>query len=105
VGRTPDEARRAGLDVIEVTADLATSAKGYVADAAGHATIVVDRATRALAGAFVAGPGASEAIHLAVLAVKLGTPLEVLADTITAFPTTTRVLAGTFPEALAALDT
>ena len=105
VGLTPDEARRAGLDAIEVTADLATSAKGYVADATGHATIVVDRATRALAGAFVAGPGASEAIHLAVLAVKLGTPLEVLADTITAFPTTTRVLAGTFPEALAALDT
>jgi pyruvate/2-oxoglutarate dehydrogenase complex dihydrolipoamide dehydrogenase (E3) component len=104
VGLTLDDARRAGLDVFEETADLATSAKGYVADAAGHATIVVDRGKRTLAGAFVAGPGASEAIHLAVLAVKARTPLEILADTITAFPTTTRVLAGTFAAALAALD-
>ena len=33
----------------------------------------------------------SEAIHEAVLAVKLQTPLSVLADTIHAFPTVARV--------------
>lgn len=104
VGLTVEAARDAGLDAFEETADLATTVKGYVADAAGHATIVVDRSSRTLVGAFVAGPGASEAIHLAVLAVKTRTPLEVLADTITAFPTTSRVLASTFPAALAALD-
>ena len=103
VGMTVEEARRAGLDAFEETVDLGTSARGYVADAQGHCTIVVDRGSRALAGAFVAGPGASEAIHLAVLAVKLRTPLEVLADTITAFPTTSRALASTFPAALARL--
>ena len=75
-----------------------------MADAQGHATIVVDRGSRTLVGGFIAGPGASEAIHLAVLAVKARTPLEVLADTITAFPTTSRVLGSTFPAALAALD-
>ena len=103
VGLTVEEARRAGLDAFEQTADLATTVKGYVADAAGHATIVVDRGTRTIVGAFLAGPGASEAIHLAVLAVKTRTPLEVLADTIAAFPTTSRVLASTFPAALEAL--
>jgi pyruvate/2-oxoglutarate dehydrogenase complex dihydrolipoamide dehydrogenase (E3) component len=104
VGLTVEEAQRAGLDAFEQTADLATTARGYVADAAGHASIVVDRGSRTIVGAFIAGPGASEAIHLAVLAVKTRTALDVLADTIAAFPTTSRVLAGTFPAALRALD-
>ena len=39
----------------------------------------------------MAGPGVSETIHEAVLAVKLQTPLSVLADTIHAFPTVARV--------------
>jgi pyruvate/2-oxoglutarate dehydrogenase complex dihydrolipoamide dehydrogenase (E3) component len=104
VGMTVEEARRAGLDAFEETVDLATSAKGYVADARGHATVVADRDTRTVVGAFIAGPGASEAIHLAVLAVKARTPLAVLADTITAFPTTSRVLGGAFAAAFATLD-
>ncbi len=104
VGLTVEEARRAGLDAFEETADLATTVRGYVADTGGHATIVVDRGSRTLVGAFIAGPGASEAIHLAVLAVKARTELAVLADTIAAFPTTSRVLAGTFPAALARID-
>jgi pyruvate/2-oxoglutarate dehydrogenase complex dihydrolipoamide dehydrogenase (E3) component len=99
VGLQLDQARAEGLDVFEKTADLATSAKGYAAEAIGHATIVVDRRARTLAGAFLAGPGAAEAIHLAVLAVKARTPIEVLADTITAFPTTARVMGGLFVEA------
>ena len=103
VGLTGDGARRAGLDAFEETTDLATSAKGYVTDAAGHCTVVVDRGSQTVVGAFIAGPGASEAIHLAVLAVKTRTPLAVLADTITAFPTTSRVLGTTFTAALATL--
>src|SRR4051794_6143045 len=43
VGMTVDEARAAGLDAVEYSEELATSAKGYVADATGHVTIVVDR--------------------------------------------------------------
>jgi len=103
VGMTGEEARRAGLDAFEESIDLATSAKGYVADAGGHCTVVVDRGSRTIVGAFIAGPGASEAIHLAVLAVKIRTPLAVLADTITAFPTTSRVLGTAFTAALATL--
>jgi pyruvate/2-oxoglutarate dehydrogenase complex dihydrolipoamide dehydrogenase (E3) component len=99
VGLTTDEARAAGHDAVEYSEDLGKTAKGYVADAAGHVTIVVDRATRLLLGAFIAGPGASEAIHEAVLAIRTQTPIDVLADTLHAFPTTARVLGTVFVNA------
>jgi len=104
VGLTLDQATGAGFDAFEEVADLATTAKGYVAEASGHVTIVVDRRARTLRGAFIAGPAASEAIHEAVLALKTQTPLEVLADTIHAFPTTARVMGGLFVQALRRLD-
>jgi dihydrolipoamide dehydrogenase len=105
VGLLVEQAKEEGMDAFELTADLATSAKGYVTEAAGHATIVVDRGSATLVGAFLAGPGASEAIHMAVLAVKTRTPIAVLADTITAFPTTARVMGGLFVEAQRKLGT
>jgi dihydrolipoamide dehydrogenase len=104
VGLTLEQATEAGHDAFEEVADLGTTAKGYVAEASGHVTIVVDRKTRALVGAFIAGPAASEAIHEAVLAVKTKTPIDVLADTIHAFPTTARVMGGLFSQALQTLD-
>ena len=104
VGLTLDQAIKAGYDAFEEFADLATSPKGYVAEASGHVTIVVDRKSRALVGAFIGGPAASEAIHEAVLAVKARVSMEVLADTIHAFPTTARVMGGLFSQALDKLD-
>jgi pyruvate/2-oxoglutarate dehydrogenase complex dihydrolipoamide dehydrogenase (E3) component len=99
VGLTLDEAREAGHAAAEYTQDLALTAKGYVADAVGHVTVIVDRSRRELLGAFIAGPGAAEAIHEAVLAIKTRTSLDVLADTIHAFPTTARVLGSLLVEA------
>jgi dihydrolipoamide dehydrogenase len=96
-----EEAREQGLDAEELTQDLATTSKGYVAEAEGHITIVVDRGSGTLLGAFAAGPGVSEMIHEAVLAVKLRTPLAVLADTLHAFPTAARVMGSLFVEAAA----
>jgi dihydrolipoamide dehydrogenase len=104
VGMTVDEARAAGHDPKEYTEDLGKTAKGYVADATGHVTIVVDKGTRQLLGAFMAGPGASEAIHEAVLAIKTRTTIDVLADTLHAFPTTARVLGTAFMSAARDLD-
>ena len=104
VGLSLEQALAAGHDAFEEVADLATSAKGYVAEATGHVTIVVDRSTRTLLGASLAGPGASEVIHEAVLAIKTNTTLDVLADTIHAFPTTARVMGGLFTEATRHLD-
>ncbi len=99
VGLQLEKARERGFDAIEETTDYATSAPGYIAEAAGHVTIVVDRRERLLLGAFIAAPGAAEAIGEAVLAIKTRTPLDVLADTIHPFPTTVRVLGGLFAKA------
>lgn len=96
VGMLLEEAKKAGHDAIERTIDIGTSAKGFVTKSGGHVTLVVDRADGQLLGAFVAGPGASEVIHEAVLAIKARIPIEVLADTIHAFPTTARVMGTLF---------
>jgi pyruvate/2-oxoglutarate dehydrogenase complex dihydrolipoamide dehydrogenase (E3) component len=104
VGLQVEQAREAGINAVEYEEDLATSAKGFTAEAEGHVIVVVNRGKRTVVGAFLAGPGASEAIHEAVLAVKLGTRLDVLADTIHAFPTLARVMGGVFVRAARELD-
>jgi pyruvate/2-oxoglutarate dehydrogenase complex dihydrolipoamide dehydrogenase (E3) component len=99
VGLQLDEALHRGHDAFEETADYATTAVGEIAEAAGHVSIVVDRRERVLLGAFIAAPGAAEAIGEAVLAIKTATPLVVLADTINPFPTAVRVMGGLFAKA------
>lgn len=103
VGLQLDQALAAGHDAIEAVVDLADTAKGQAAEATGHVTIVVDRRTRTLLGAFIAAPAASEAIHEAVLAIRTCTTLDVLADTIHAFPTTARVMGDLFADVAARL--
>jgi pyruvate/2-oxoglutarate dehydrogenase complex dihydrolipoamide dehydrogenase (E3) component len=99
VGLRLDEAEAAGHDAFEEAVDLESSAKGNVTESFGHATVIVDRKSHLVLGTFIAGPGASEAIHEAVLAVKTKVPIETLADTIHAFPTTARVLGTAFTAA------
>ena len=101
VGLTLDDAFDAGIDAFEKVADFATSAKGYAVQATlGHVTIVVDRRSRMLVGAAMACPDASAAIHECVVAIKAGVPVDVLAETIHAFPSTSRIFNGLFAEAL-----
>jgi pyruvate/2-oxoglutarate dehydrogenase complex dihydrolipoamide dehydrogenase (E3) component len=105
VGVSLDGARAAGLDALECVADFPKTAKGYSVEAqTGHVTIVVDRGTRQLVGAAMACPDASAAIHECVLAIKARVPVDVLAETIHAFPSTSRILNGLFAEAKARLD-
>ena len=105
VGLTLEEAKAAGLDAFEKVAEFAKSSKGYAVQAKfGHVTIVVDRKTRELVGAAMATPDASAAIHECVLAIKARVTVDVLADTIHAFPSTSRIFNGLFVEALKELD-
>ncbi len=100
VGLTLEQAIEAGHDAFELVADFSTSAKGYSVEATlGHVTIVVDRSSRELVGAAMACPDASAAIHECVLAIKARVPVEVLADTIHAFPSTSRIFNGLFADA------
>jgi dihydrolipoamide dehydrogenase len=101
VGVTVEQAREAGQDAFELTQDLGQTAPGFIAQAKGHVTIVVERGSGQLLGAFIAGPGAGEAIHEAVLAIKTRTPVSVLADTLHAFPTVARVMGSLFSQAAA----
>ena len=94
------QAQARGLEAFECVADFPTTAKGYSVEAAfGHVTIVVDRASHELVGAAMAVPDASAAIHECVLAIKARVPVEILADTIHAFPSTSRILNGLFGDA------
>ena len=102
VGLRIDQALEQGIDAFEESAGFPKSPKGYIVEAdSGHLAIVVDRTRKVLIGAFIAGQGAGEAIHAAVLPIKLGTPIDTLAQTVHAFPTTARVLSGIFSAAAA----
>ena len=100
VGMTVDEARAAGIDAEELTKDFASSGKGQTIEGSrGHLTIVVDRERHVLVGAFAACPCGGELIHEATLAIRAQVPLGVLADTIHAFPTASRVMGGLYAQA------
>jgi len=105
VGISLEQAQAAGIDAFERTVDFARTSKGFSVEAAfGHVTIVVDRATRQLVGAAMACPDASAAIHECVLAIQARVPMDVLAATIHAFPSTSGILNGLFADGLRELD-
>ena len=105
VGLTLDQATADGLDATEFSGDFATSARGFGVQAKrGHVTIVVDRSSRTLVGAAMACIDASAAIHECVLAIRAQVSIDVLADTIHAFPSTGRLLNGLFAEAKRSLE-
>jgi pyruvate/2-oxoglutarate dehydrogenase complex dihydrolipoamide dehydrogenase (E3) component len=105
VGLSLEQARDAGVDAFEVVADFPHSSKGYSVEAkTGHVTIVVDRAVRQIVGAAMACPDASAAIHECVVAIKARLTIDVLADTIHAFPSTSRTFNELFSDALGKLD-
>lgn len=105
VGLSVEQAQAEGIDAVEFVADFATTTRGYAVQARrGHVTVVLDRATRTMVGAAMACPDASAAIHECVLAIRAQVPVEILADTIHAFPSTSRILNGLFAEARRALS-
>jgi pyruvate/2-oxoglutarate dehydrogenase complex dihydrolipoamide dehydrogenase (E3) component len=105
VGLTLEQAQAGGIDAFELVANFPMTSKGYSVEATtGHVTIVIDRATRTMVGAAMATPDASAAIHECVVAIKARITIDVLADTIHAFPSTSRIFNGLFADGLKALD-
>jgi dihydrolipoamide dehydrogenase len=111
IGVSVEEAQQAGIDAFEVVQDFSTTARGFTIEpsrgattaikegAPGHVTAVVDRERGILVGAFAACPDASDIIHEAVLAVKARIPVSVIADTIHAFPSGSRVFGNLIADA------
>src|SRR2546425_8473389 len=87
VGLLLDQAKERGIDAYEETADLATSAKGYVSESEGHVSIVIDRRNRIVVGAFIGGLSAAGANHEAGLSIKPQKPISPPPQSIHSFPT------------------
>jgi pyruvate/2-oxoglutarate dehydrogenase complex dihydrolipoamide dehydrogenase (E3) component len=102
VGLSEAVARARGIDVVVVSADPAETARGYIHDFhRGALKLVGDRERGVLIGATLVTPRAGEILGELVLAIKLATPLKLLADVIHPFPAFNRVL-GQVLEELAA---
>src|SRR4029079_6643777 len=107
-----ETAKEAGIDAVEKVAEVPQSSRGYAPQGdTAHIHILLctgaraqrDCAGRQLVGAAVACVDASAAIHECVLAIQARVPMEVLANTIHAFPSTSRIFNGLFADALAEL--
>ena len=102
VGTSEAAARARGIDVIVASADPAETARGYIHDFhKGALKLIADRERGVLIGATLVTPRAGEIVGELVLAIKLRTPLQTLADVIHPFPAFNRVL-GASLEKLAA---
>jgi pyruvate/2-oxoglutarate dehydrogenase complex dihydrolipoamide dehydrogenase (E3) component len=90
VGLTEQEAREQGLEVTTARVslpDVIARPWTYEKDPRGELGLVADIQRGSLVGAWAVAPLAGEWIHYAALAIKTGTPLEVLRDTVAQFPT------------------
>jgi pyruvate/2-oxoglutarate dehydrogenase complex dihydrolipoamide dehydrogenase (E3) component len=102
VGLSEAGARARGVDVVVASADPAETARGYIHDFhRGAIKLIGDRERGVLIGATLVTPRAGEILGELVLAIKLATPLKLLADVIHPFPAFNRVL-GQVLEELAA---
>jgi pyruvate/2-oxoglutarate dehydrogenase complex dihydrolipoamide dehydrogenase (E3) component len=99
VGLSEAAARAKGIDVVVATADPAETARGQIHDFHGGAVkLVADPERGVLIGATLVTPRAGEIVGELVLAIKLRTPLNALADVIHPFPAFNRVLGATLEE-------
>jgi pyruvate/2-oxoglutarate dehydrogenase complex dihydrolipoamide dehydrogenase (E3) component len=99
VGLSESAARERGIDVIVANADPAEAVRGCIHDFhGGTLKLIGDRTRGVLVGATLVSPRAGEILGELVLAVKLATPLERLADLIHPFPAFNRVLGESLAE-------
>src|SRR6266852_3300114 len=95
VGLTEAAAREQGINVVTASADPAQAARGEIHDFHGGALkLIADRDRGVLIGATMVTPRAGEILGELLLALKVGTPLGILADVIHPFPAFNRVLGG-----------
>ncbi len=90
VGLTGAQARERGVDVATAETDLPSAlARPWTMETEPRGTLglVADREHGVLVGAWAFGPLASEWIHTAALAIRMGLPIGALRDTIPQFPT------------------
>ncbi|MGH2743568.1 MAG: dihydrolipoyl dehydrogenase family protein [Thermoleophilaceae bacterium] len=90
VGLTEQRAREQGIEVATARVSLPDAIARpwtYEKDPRGELGLVADTRRGRLVGAWAVAPLAGEWIHYAALAIKTGTSLDVLRDTVAQFPT------------------
>jgi pyruvate/2-oxoglutarate dehydrogenase complex dihydrolipoamide dehydrogenase (E3) component len=89
VGLTEAQAREAGIAVRTGSAEIPSTARGWIHKAGndGFIKLVEDRATGVLVGATAMSPAGGEVIGLLSLAVHAQVPTETLRTMIYAYPT------------------
>jgi pyruvate/2-oxoglutarate dehydrogenase complex dihydrolipoamide dehydrogenase (E3) component len=94
VGLTEKQARNAGLNVHTGTAQIPSSARGWIHKAgnAGFIKLVADADRGVLVGATSAGPVGGEVLSALVVAVKADVPIATLKSMIYAYPTFHRAI-------------
>jgi pyruvate/2-oxoglutarate dehydrogenase complex dihydrolipoamide dehydrogenase (E3) component len=94
VGMTEQQARDAGLDVRTGSAQIPSSARGWIHKAGneGFIKLVVDAGRDILVGATSAGPTGGEVLGALAVAVKAEVPVSTLRETIWAYPTFHRAI-------------
>ena len=92
VGRTLEQARADGINASETSLEIAVAGSSlYVDDYQGWAQMVVDEDRKVLVGVTFAGPGVSELLHAATIAITGEVPLERLWHAVPAYPTISEV--------------
>lgn len=95
VGLTESAARYQGLNIRVGSGEVADSARGAIhGEPGGPIKIVVDDDRKVVVGATFVGPRSGELLSELTLAMRAEIPLPVLADTLHAFPTFSRILQG-----------
>jgi pyruvate/2-oxoglutarate dehydrogenase complex dihydrolipoamide dehydrogenase (E3) component len=92
VGMTEKQARDAGLDVRIGTADVAKSARGWIARADGLIKLVADGRRGVLVGATSVGPTGGEVLGMLATAVHAEVPVSALRSMHFAYPTIHRAV-------------
>lgn len=88
VGRTDKELDAAGVDHVIGRGYFRESARGQIiGDANGLLKLIVERATRKLAGVHIVGEHASELIHIGQLLMNAGGTVDDLAANVFNYPT------------------
>ncbi|MEU8849462.1 NAD(P)/FAD-dependent oxidoreductase [Streptomyces sp. NPDC048564] len=93
VGLTAEQAAHAGhrTKTVDVDFNAAQGANLYADDYQGHARMVVDLDRDVLLGVTLVGPGVSELLHSATVAVAGQVPLKRLRHAIACFPTVSEI--------------
>ncbi|WP_342022930.1 NAD(P)/FAD-dependent oxidoreductase [Arthrobacter citreus] len=92
VGRTVEQARKDGINASETSLELSVAGSSLFADDyRGWAQMVVDEDRNVLVGMTFAGPGVSELLHAATIAITGEVPLERLWHAVPSYPTISEV--------------